>query len=88
MESMGMPNDPRPTVYAGKGGPQLQRVAQALEVPVEAFFEEAASKSDAADATELLRLWQAIRDPENRQGLLLAARGFVQLEADARLAAE
>jgi len=83
-----MPNDPRPTVYAEKGGRQLQRVAQALEVPVDAFFGQATFKSDAADAAELLRLWQAIRDPENRQGLLLAARGFVQREADARLAAE
>jgi hypothetical protein len=88
MESMGMPNDPQPAAYARKGGLQLQRVAQALEVPVEAFFGVAPIRSDTADAAELLRLWQAIRDPENRQSLLLAARGFVEREADARLAAE
>ena len=88
MESMGMPNDPRPAAYAGKGGPQLQRVAQALEVPVGAFFGETPFKSDTVDAAELLRLWQAIRDPENRQSLLLAAREFVQREGDACQAAE
>ena len=83
-----MPNDARPTAYAEKARPQLQRLAQALEVPVGAFLGEVPFESDLADAAELLRLWQAIRDPENRQSLLLAARGFVQREADACLAAE
>ncbi|MCJ2070652.1 hypothetical protein MKK75_17955 [Methylobacterium sp. J-030] len=69
-------------------GAQLQRLAQALEVPVEAFFGDAPLKSDALEAAELLRLWQAIRDPQNREALLVAARGFVEREADASLAAE
>ncbi|MHC2104089.1 hypothetical protein [Methylobacterium sp. CM6246] len=83
-----MPNDPRPTANAERTGQLLQRLAQVLDEPVEAFLGEAPYKSDAAEAAELFRLWQAIRDPENRRSLLLAARGFVTREADACLAAE
>lgn len=83
-----MPNEARPAVYAGQAGARLQRVAIALEVPVDALLGKSALKSETADAAELLRLWLVIRDPENRQSLLLAARGLVEREADACLAAE
>ncbi|WP_419828751.1 hypothetical protein [Methylobacterium sp.] len=83
-----MPNDPRPTAFAERSAQHLQRLAQVLDESLEAFLGEVPFKSDAAEAAELLRLWQAIRDHENRQSLLLAARGFVEREADARLAAE
>ncbi|TXN76150.1 hypothetical protein FV228_01235 [Methylobacterium sp. WL18] len=85
---MQMPNDPRPTAFAERAAQHLQRLVQVLDEPLEAFLGEAPFKSDAAEAAELLRLWHAIQDPENRQSLLLAARGLVDREADARLAAE
>lgn len=83
-----MPNDAQTPANAEKSELHLRRLAQALQVPVEAFFGEGSFRSEAADAAELLRLWQALGDPRNREALLLAARGFVEREADARLAAE
>ena len=88
MERVGMPKDTRSVAYAETAGAQLHRLAQSLEVPVEAFLVDTPCQSDASEAAELLRLWCAIRDRQNRQALLLAARGIVEREADAFLAAE
>ncbi|SFM33781.1 hypothetical protein [Methylobacterium pseudosasicola] len=83
-----MPNDARSAACAETSGPRLQRVAQALDVPVEAFYGSAPFDPVTAGAAELLRIWHTIRDPQTREDLLLAARGFADREADACLAAE
>lgn len=83
-----MLNESPSAAYAEKAGAQLQRLSHALDLPVSAFFENAPLKASAAEAVELFRLWLAIRDPENRQALLQAARELVEREADAPLAAE
>lgn len=88
MESVGMPNETRSVAYAENAQAQLRRLAQALDMPVEAFFGTAPLEPDAAKMAELFRLWNAIRDPEIRQALLLTARAFVEREAEAPLAAE
>ena len=88
MERIGMPNDTRPVAHTETVGAQLHWLAQALKVPVEAFIGDTPVKSDTAEAAELLRLWCTIRDPQNREALLLAARVFVEREANTPLAAE
>lgn len=83
-----MPNDAPSPARAAQANAQLQRVAAALEVPVEHFFGQPSSKSDTADMAELLRLWHGIADTDDRRALLAIARDLVGRSARQRVAAE
>lgn len=68
-----------PTVQADA---LLGRLAQALGRPVDIFVQESGPESgdasgldcDVLPALELLRLWDALREPRSRQRVLAAAR--------------
>lgn len=57
-----------------RGMALLERVAEALDCPVEAFTDRSLVPRELADKMELLRLWTMIEDPQNRQRLLRVAR--------------
>lgn len=50
----------------------LCRVAEALGLPVEAFYTDA--PGEAGELLTLMRLWAAIEDRQARQRILMAAR--------------
>ena len=66
----------------GQADVLLRRLAEALESPVEIFFQESGSEAGGASGSdcdpmptlELLRLWHALREPRSRQRVLAAAR--------------
>ena len=51
----------------------LNRLARALDVPVEEFLDEP-SDSDASDFIALVQLWSEIEDREGRRRVLSVAR--------------
>ncbi|KST56996.1 hypothetical protein AO398_26225 [Methylobacterium sp. GXS13] len=51
----------------------LNRLARALDVPVEEFLDEP-SDSDASDFLALVQLWSEIEDREGRRRVLSVAR--------------
>ena len=53
---------------------QLHEIAQALNLPVEAFFATARSAFDPAGGADLIRYWQQIPDADGRERLLRLAR--------------
>ena len=57
------------------GGPShalLHRVAEAIGLPIEAFYSDA--PGEAGELLTLMRLWAAIEDRQARQRILMAAR--------------
>lgn len=56
----------------------LQRIADALSVPVDRFF----TGSGPVDTDECLRLWSAIRTAEGRRRGLEALRTIAEEEAE------
>jgi hypothetical protein len=67
---------------------QLRQIARALNVPVEAFFQERHSDTVLAGAVELLRCWQEIEGADNREQLLSLARKLASKPPLGRMAAE
>ncbi len=66
----------------------LQRVADALGVPAASFTSDVPAASRVAETAELLRLWTAIRDRDDRKALLATARDLVSRYDVGREAAE
>lgn len=62
----------------------LGRLADALGCPIATFFPEAESDPAAFPALELVRLWDAIEEPQSRQRILAVARQEAQRQRDAR----
>ena len=58
----------------------IQRIADALGVPVEHFFSDPPSESLTANADECLRLWSEIRTDEGRRQAIEALRVIVEME--------
>jgi hypothetical protein len=59
---------------------RLKRIAQALDLPPDHFFTEAATHGVVAEANECLRLWGRIRTPEDRRRALEALRALAEAE--------
>ena len=58
----------------------LERIADALGVPVERFF----TSSSSVDTEECLRLWSMIKTQEGRRRAVEALRAIADREADQR----
>lgn len=52
----------------------IRRIAEALGQPETAFLDGGAAGSDLADPCELLRIWDSLTDPADRQKVLAFAR--------------
>ncbi|MCJ2138262.1 hypothetical protein MKK69_30130 [Methylobacterium sp. J-026] len=71
-----------------KSPSQLHEIAQALNLPVEAFFATARSAFDPAGGAELIRCWQQISDADDREQLLRLARELAGRSENFRRIAE
>lgn len=73
-----MSNDALQQAHQRSAKARLQRVADALGVPVDSFFAVTPSELHLAGAAELLRLWSELRDENDCAALLSAARDLVR----------